>query len=135
MSGYELNFWFLPFFSQPRKETIIKVNGQIEIQFGFTNSDNSIGFGLIYGNNTGYKNLKELSATTWCNVNLRVLYGNYTLLNVWQGNNWYELDPTMKVLHLVANTTNIEENNEMLIKKTTVNLGGWVGDFRVLKIN
>lgn len=41
----------------------------------------------------------------------------------------------MKVIHFVSNTTDIEENNSMIIKKDSVDAGGWVGDFRILRIN
>jgi hypothetical protein len=42
-----------------------------------------MGFGFTLGNFDGFGKSKSLSTTIWNNVNLRVLYGNYTLLNVW----------------------------------------------------
>ena len=77
-------------------------------------------------------------------MNLRVLYGNenYTQLNVWQGNNWYELNPTMKVVYTHNTTDNLaslsscEGDSSMSIMKTTQNvLGAYVGEFRIFKIN
>jgi len=119
----------------------------VEITYGYNNtvaSDIYQGFGLKVGNFEGFSKVKSLSLTTWCNMNLRVLYGNgnYTQLNVWQGNNWYELSPTMKVVYTHNTTENsaallsCEGDSSMSIMKTTQNvLGAYVGDFRVMKIN
>lgn len=63
------------------------------------------------------------------------MYSNYTLLNVWQGNNWYELDPSLKALKLLKDTTFMETNTSMIIKKTSSSLGAYLADFRLLKIN
>jgi len=75
-------------------------------------------------------------------VNLRVLYGNYTQLNVWQGNNWYELSPSMRVVYMYSPTVNAaaqsacEGDNSMYIMKTTAGvLGTYIGDIRIFKIN
>jgi hypothetical protein len=119
----------------------------VEVTYGYNNtvtSDIYQGFGLKVGKFEGYSKLKSLSQTTWCNMNLRVLYGNgnYTQLNVWQGNNWYELSPTMKVVYTHNTTDNsaalssCEGDSSMFIMKTTQNvLGAYVGDLRVFKIN
>ncbi len=118
-----------------------------EITYGYNNtvtSDTFNGFGLKLGNFEGFQRLKSLSQTIWCNVNLRVLYGNgnYTQLNVWQGNSWYELSPTSRVLYTHNTADNsaaldrCENDNTMYIKKTTANvIGAYVGDFRIFKIN
>lgn len=92
MSGFELNFWAMPYFAQPKVEPIVNVCGLIDIQMGFNSSDNTIGMGLKVGTQSDYARLKKLSNTIWVNVNLRVLYGvgNYTLLNAFQGDTWYE---------------------------------------------
>ena len=103
--GFEVNFWALPFYSSTTKrETILKVCNAVEISYGYNNmvtSDTYNGFGLKVGIFDEFSRIKSLSQTLWCNVNLRVLYGNnnYTQLNVWQGNNWYELNPTLRVLY------------------------------------
>jgi len=74
-------------------------------------------------------------------VNLRVLYGNYTLLNAWQGNKWYELNPTLKVLHKHEASNSVataacEASSTMFLMKTTpLVLGVYAGDFRIMKIN
>jgi hypothetical protein len=87
--GFEVNFWANPFFvSTTGRETILKVCNSAEITYGYNNtvtSDTYHGFGLKVGNFEGYSKVKSLSQTTWCNMNLRVLYGNgnYTQLNVW----------------------------------------------------
>jgi hypothetical protein len=78
----------------------------------------------------------------WNNVNLRVLYGNYSLLNAWQGNGWYELSPSSRVLYLhnaqennVA-LTKCETDNTFHIKKTPAGtVGAFIGEFRIFKIN
>jgi hypothetical protein len=49
------------------------------------------------GASLGFELLPTQSNSTWINVNLRVLYNSYILLNAWQGNNWYELDPSIMV--------------------------------------
>ena len=119
----------------------------MEITYGYNKSVTSDiyqGYGLKVGNFEGFSRLKSTSNTIWCNVNLRVLYGNgnYTQLNVWQGNNWYELSPTMKVVYTHNTTENAaalsscEGDSSMTIMKTTQNvIGSHVGDFRILKMN
>jgi len=98
-TGFELNFWGMPSFSQPKKVSFLKVCNAIELTFGFNGADNTIGFGMKVGSWEGYQNLPLLNQN-WVNLNLRVMYGNYSLLNGWQGNNWYELNPSLRVLYL-----------------------------------
>ena len=143
--GFELNFWALPFFStQTKKEPFLKVCNNINIYFTFNNtlaSDTYTGFGFSLGSFDGFGKSKSLSTTVWNNVNLRVLYGNYTLLNAWQGNKWYELNPTLKVLHKHEASNSVataacEASSTMLLMKTTpLVLGVYAGDFRIMKIN
>lgn len=104
------------------------------MRFGFRSADNSIGYGLKFGTKDGFSILKSASSSIWNNVNLRVMYGNYTLLNAWQGNDWSEISPTMKDIQLSVPTA-CEEDTNMIIRKTSANLGVYIGDFRVFKIN
>jgi hypothetical protein len=86
-AGFELNFWALPFYSSTTsRQPILKVCNNININFGYNNtlpSDTYMGFGFTLGNFEGFGKSKSLSTVIWNNVNLRVLYGNYTQLNVW----------------------------------------------------
>jgi hypothetical protein len=63
-----------------------------------------------------------------------VSYNNYILLNGWQGNLWYELSPTFKILF---NATDIPAYNDtsLLLMNTTANLGLYIADIRVFYLS
>lgn len=51
--------------------------------------------------NNGTAYLPKVSMNYWINLNLRLINTatyNYILLNGWQGDNWYELAPHLKIL-------------------------------------
>lgn len=89
----------------------------------------------MVGANKDFQNLPAQSKDIWINMNLRVYYNNYVLFNAWQGNTWYELDPSLKLYVPQTDSSTYRTNSMMTIKRTSSNLGAYVGDFRVLKLS
>lgn len=54
-------------------------------------------------------------------------------MNAWQGPNWYEIGPNIRVLSL-TNVTDFKENSSLLIKATPI-LGAYIADIRVVRID
>ena len=64
--------------------------------------------------NTGNSTLPSSTPGLWVNLNLRVLFGNYTLLNGWQGNDWFNIAPSFKIL--IANNTPYHNDTTLSIR-------------------
>lgn len=87
------------------------------------------------GTKKDYQSLPSQSKEIWNNVNLRVHYNNYVLVNAWQGNIWYELDPSLKLFASQTDSSSYSSSSMMTIKKTVSTLGCYVADFRVMKLS
>ena len=83
--------------------------------------------------NSGSKSIPVVSNSIWINVNLRVSYGNYILMNAWQGNNWYDISPGLKILFVDATTPGYL-NNTLLIEPTLASVGLSIADIRVFSL-
>ncbi len=85
------------------------------------------------GINTLSKSLPTISTSIWVNVNLRVSYANYILLNAWQGNNWYDINPSLKIA-ITDGAVPSYTNNTLVIEKTSSTFGVSIAEIRVFTL-
>src|SRR3569833_2807727 len=81
--------------------------------------------------NTDSDSFPEVSLTKWVNMNIRMgsnTKSNYTLVNGWQGDNWYEIDPSLKVL--LPYCTNYNDTS-ITMKSTAASIGVYWTEMRV----
>jgi len=96
-----MNFWGLPSFSLTGNQTIMEICSDIQIGIQYDSTVPSFAFNVTEVSNTSLSGVTYLPAVMtayWINFNIRVYYGQYILFNGWQGNNWTEIGPDMKIL-------------------------------------
>ena len=67
----------------------------------------------------------------WVNMNLRVAYDDYLLMNGWQGDDWYKVMPTFKVLFDIS--TNYSDIS-LYIMQTQSNLGCFIAEIKIFNL-
>lgn len=76
-----------------------------------------------------------MSNSYWVNMNLRVNYGNYIMLNGWQGNNWFNIAPSISI-ELISNLTAnysvpLYNDTTLTIEMSGTQQGAHIADIRI----
>eukprot|EP00347_Sterkiella_histriomuscorum_P003593 403363692 len=135
LSGYEFNFWMRPKINTVNalSQPFLKLLNAIEVSYSYTGSvtpANSIQ--IKYGGKTQIGYFPVADGNTWMNINARVYFTTYIMVNGWYGNQIVDSNPTFTTFQQYPN---LFLNLTASFLQTSSQLYVHLAEFRVFELD
>jgi len=127
--GVEVNFWVKPYYVGTGDATFVTFHDLIQLGIAFDGASYKA-MKLTFNGVTSEKAFSA-SMSTWMNVNVRTKFFNYIRADFWEGDNWYQLEPTFQ---LKNNGLQAVIDYTVVFKDTISDVGVYWADVRIFEL-